>query len=270
MQPGTRCARVQERARWELLWYIRGRGRGAVLAPKVQEQPGGGSWGPGGQRSTLAAKGWGQQGWGSRVSPNGAGNLPACLGGGWWMCVPWLCGVSPQAPAQLWKGGLKRPQKPRPSSSPEPQPCPVLLPPARGHQAVTGLTGTPHLGTFLVPALLRAAPRGSAPHCGSLPGCMGCRDQGTRRLTPLCPTLGGTRQVSHPRLSSPGFGLRPGAPQPKAQWRSCAEHPGPCPPAHDPDPAWEQPGSGSGKVPSSLSSGLVSFDLVFAQLHGIA
>lgn len=185
MQPGTRCARVQERARWELLWYIRGRGRGAVLAPKVQEQPGGGSRGPGGQRSTLAAKGWGQQGWGSRVSPNGAGNLPACLGGGWWMCVPWLCGVSPQAPAQLWKGGLKRPQKPRPSSSPEPQPCPVLLPPARGHQAVTGLTGTPHLGTFLVPALLRTAPRGSAPHCGSLPGFMGCRDQGTGRLTPL-------------------------------------------------------------------------------------
>lgn len=210
-QPGTRCARLQERARWELRWCVGGRGHRVALAPKVQEQPGAGSGGPGGQRSTSAAKGRGRQGWGSGVSPDGAGNLSACLGGGWRMRAPWLCGVSPQARSTLStavEGRTETPPRspvPAPAGSPRlaehlPRPCLVLLPRARGCAAAggegstsapvpaaaslqpgqaPGLAGTQHLGTFPVPALLRAAPRGSAPGRGGLPGSAGCRDQGT-------------------------------------------------------------------------------------------
>lgn len=53
--------------------------------------------------------------------------------------------------------------------------------------------------------------------------------------------------------------------------RSRAERPDLPPPARAvTPPAWEQPGSSSKEVSLSLSSGLVSFDLVFAQApwHG--
>lgn len=132
------------------------------LVPLALERQGTRPWGSFGPKGAGAAWGWdsgarrgaqhlgsqglGAAGLGVKGVPKWSRNLPACLGGGWWMCAPWLCRVSPQAPAQLWKGAEKTPK---------------------------------------APSQLQAAPRGSAPHCGSLPGFMGCRDQGTGRLTPL-------------------------------------------------------------------------------------